>query len=43
MKALHTSNVFLEGIVLKPSMVLPGPANEDRKKIAAKEVAEYTL
>ena len=39
--ALHRHRVLLEGIVLKPSMVIPGKANAD--KASPEEVARATL
>ena len=39
--ALHRHRVLLEGMVLKPSMVLPG--KENAKKASSEQVAEATL
>jgi fructose-bisphosphate aldolase class I len=32
-KCLNDNNVFLEGCLLKPNMVLPGSTHPDRSKI----------
>lgn len=40
-KALNDHNVFLEGTLLKPNMVLPGA--QSGKKASPNEVASYTL
>lgn len=42
-KALHLNNVFLEGILLKPSMATPGSSNPDAKKVGAAEIAWRTV
>jgi fructose-bisphosphate aldolase class I len=40
-KALHTNNVFFEGMLLKPNMITPGTSCE--KKSNPKEIAERTI
>lgn len=43
MKALIDNKVLFECMVLKPSMVLPGTKNVDRKNITPNIIAKYTL
>jgi fructose-bisphosphate aldolase class I len=40
-KALHTNNVFFEGMLLKPNMITPGTTCS--KKVTAQEIGERTI
>jgi len=40
-KALHTNNVFFEGMLLKPNMITPGTTCQNR--VSPQEIAERTI
>jgi fructose-bisphosphate aldolase class I len=42
-KALQENNVFLEGCLLKPNMVMPGSSHPSRTSITAEEVGMRTV
>jgi len=42
-KALHDHKLLLEGLLLKPSMVLPGSENKPSSPITPETIAQYTI
>jgi len=43
MKAMSDNNVFLEGVILMPSMVTPGVTSPTKATVSSKEIAEKTV